>query len=54
MQLTLEQAATRLGKSRRQVLYMIRQQQLPAQKISGHWFIDSDDLPTHDHQRRSN
>jgi hypothetical protein len=54
MQLTLEEAATRLGKSRRQVLYMIRQDRLPARKIAGHWFIDSDDLPLNeDRHRRS-
>lgn len=42
MKLTLEQAATRLGKSQRQVLYMIQQKRLPAEKIAGRWFIDSE------------
>jgi hypothetical protein len=44
MKLTLEQTATRLGKSQRQVLYMIRQGSLRAEKIAGRWFIDSDDV----------
>lgn len=33
MQLTLEQAATRLGKTKRQVLYMIQTQRLPANPV---------------------
>ena len=45
MQLTLEQAATRLGKSLRQVRYMIKSQRLPAQKVGGRWMVDSADLP---------
>jgi hypothetical protein len=53
MQLTLEQTATRLGKSQRQILYMIRQNQLPAKKIAGRWFIDTADLPLSENQRRS-
>jgi hypothetical protein len=53
MQLSLEQVATRLGKSQRQVLYMIRQNRLVATKIAGRWFIDTDDLPLSENQRRS-
>ena len=45
MKLTLEQAATRLGKSQRQVLYMIRQGRLSAEKLAGRWFIDADAVP---------
>ncbi len=44
MKLTLEQAATRLGKSRRQVLYAIRKGELPAEKLAGRWFIELDDV----------
>lgn len=56
MKLTLEQAATRLGKSRRQVLYAIRKGELPAEKLAGRWFIEFDDLdpgqPRRDAQER--
>jgi hypothetical protein len=52
MQLTLEQTATRLGKSQRQVLYMIRQNRLPAKKIAGRWFVESTDILQNDQQRR--
>jgi len=44
MKLTLEQAATRLGQSRRQVLYAIRTGKLPAEKLAGRWFIESAEL----------
>ncbi len=53
MQLSLEQAATRLGKSQRQVLYMNRQNQLAAKKIAGRWFIDDNDLPRSENQQAS-
>jgi len=53
MKLTLEQAATRLGKSKRQVLYLIRNGSLQAEKIAGHWFIDSEHLPLEPEQQRS-
>jgi excisionase family DNA binding protein len=45
MQLTLEQAAAALGKSPRQVRYMIEQGKLPAEKVEGRWRIDSEALP---------
>jgi len=45
MQLSLEQAATRLGKSVRQIRYMIQRGQLRARKDGGRWVIDSDTLP---------
>jgi hypothetical protein len=51
MKLTLEQAATRLGKSRRQVLYAIRKGELQAEKLAGRWFIESDDLGAREPQR---
>ena len=53
MKLTLEQAATRLGKTQRQVRYLIQQGRLPAEKIGGRWSIDSDDLSLNKEQRRS-
>jgi hypothetical protein len=53
MQLTLEQTATRLGKSKRQVLYMIQKGRLQAQKIAGRWWIESHHLPRSDAQQHS-
>ena len=46
MNLSLQQAAQILGKTRRQILYMIEQGRLPAQKIGGRWVIDRDVLPS--------
>ncbi len=48
MILTLQQAAAQLGKSERQVRYMIRQGTLRARKVQGKYRIDSDDLPRSD------
>ncbi len=45
MQLSLTQAAQLLGKTRRQVEYLIRQGRLPAKKVGGRWQIDETDLP---------
>jgi len=45
MKLTLEQAAARLGKSGRQIRYLIQNDRLPAEKVAGRWLIDSDHLP---------
>jgi excisionase family DNA binding protein len=44
MELSLQQAVEILGKTRRQVLYMIEQGRLPAKKIGGCWVIDRTDL----------
>ncbi len=44
MQLSLAEAARILGKSRRQVLYLIEQGRLPAKKVGGRWEIDRADL----------
>ena len=55
MQLTLEQAADLLGKTRRQVVYMIEQGRLPAKKVGGRWTIERADLAVDDATRqRSN
>jgi hypothetical protein len=51
MLLSLEQAAERLGKTTRQVRYLIKQGRLPAQKQAGRWMIDADDLPLSDPQK---
>lgn len=45
MELTLEEAATRLGKSPRQVRYMIRHKRISARKAAGRWLVDVDALP---------
>ncbi len=45
MQLTLQEAAVRLGKSVRQVRYLINSGQISAQKLGGRWFVQSSDLP---------
>ena len=45
MNLSLQQAAEILGKSRRQVLYMIQQGHLQAQKVGGRWVIERAALP---------
>jgi len=41
MKLTLGQAATALGKTRRQLVYLIEQGRLPAEKVGGRWYLDS-------------
>jgi len=41
MELTLQQAATALGKTRRQVQYLIQQGHLAARKVGGRWYVDS-------------
>jgi excisionase family DNA binding protein len=43
--LTLQQAATQLGLTLRQVRYMIQQGKLRARKAQGRWIVDSEDLP---------
>ncbi len=45
MDLTLSQAAQLLGKSVRQVRYLIRTDRLPAHKDGGRWRVKSADLP---------
>lgn len=44
MQLSLQQAAELLGKTRRQIIYMIQQGHLPAKKVGGRWLIEQTDL----------
>ena len=51
MKLTLEQAAVRLGKSERQIRYLIQSGKLVAEKVGGRWLIDSEQLPLSDGQR---
>ena len=53
MHLSIQQAATLLGKTRRQVIYLIEQQRLAARKEGGRWVIEKDDLAldTHAEQR---
>jgi len=53
MKLTLAQTATVLGKSERQVRYMIRHGTLRAEKTEGKWSIDEDALPRSPTQRQA-
>ncbi len=46
MQLTLQQTAAALGKTLRQVRYLIQEGRLPAQKVGGRWAVESADLET--------
>jgi excisionase family DNA binding protein len=53
MQLTLTQAAQLLGKTRRQVEYLILQGRLPARKVGERWQIEDTDLPLSPGQRQA-
>lgn len=53
MRLTLDEAAVKLGKSSRQVRYLVSSGRLPAQKIGGRWFIDSTALPLSSGQQQA-
>jgi len=51
MQITIDEAAARLGKSARQVRYLIQNGSLSANKVNGRWVIEADDLPLSEPQR---
>jgi len=51
MLLTLDQTAAKLGKTRRQIQYMIRQNRLRAQKVGNRWLIDDADLSFSEKQK---
>ncbi len=53
MNLTLDEAAARLGKSPRQVRYMINAGRLEAAKFGGRWMIDSDHLDLSEAQQQA-
>ena len=53
MQLSVVEAATVLGKSPRQIRYMIRQGQLEATREGKQWRIEGDSLPLGEAQRRA-
>lgn len=53
MLLSLQEAAARLGKSTRQVRYLIKQGKLPAVKQGGRWVIDTEHLELSDGQRKA-
>jgi excisionase family DNA binding protein len=53
MQLTIEEAAARLGKSPRQVRYLIQTNRLPAHKFAGLWVVDSENLPLSEGQKQA-
>ncbi len=51
--LSLRQTAERLGKSVRQVRYMIEHGQLTARKNGGRWVVEASDLPLSDGQKQA-
>ncbi|MCB9761050.1 MAG: helix-turn-helix domain-containing protein [Alphaproteobacteria bacterium] len=53
MDLSLRQAADQLGKSPRQIRYLIQTGRLPAHKDGSRWVIRSEDLPLSEGQRRA-
>lgn len=53
MKLSLSEAATVLGKTERQLRYMIKAGRLGAAKQDGQWRIESSELPLTDAQRQS-
>lgn len=53
MQLTVEEAAIKLGKTPRQVRYLIKQGELPARKNGKRWVLDSADLPASEAQQEA-
>ncbi len=53
MFLTLHEAAARLGKTPRQVRYLITQGKVRAEKRAGRWMVDLDSLPRTDGQEQA-
>lgn len=53
MKLSIDQAASHLGKSARQVRYLIQTGRLDAHKEGKRWLIDSDDLSLSEHQHQA-
>jgi excisionase family DNA binding protein len=53
MLLTIAQAASQLGKSERQIRYLIQAGQIEARKLGGRWVIDSAALPLSTGQERA-
>jgi excisionase family DNA binding protein len=53
MKLSIDQAATHLGKSARQVRYLIKTGRLKAQQEGKRWLIDSADLPLTEAQHKA-
>lgn len=53
MKLSLNEAAVRLGKTRRQIRYLIQKGELEAEKVGGHWFFDSKTLPLSEGQKQA-
>jgi hypothetical protein len=51
MKLSLSEAATVLGKSERQIRYLIKRGEVRASKQDGKWSIQAEDLPLNDAQR---
>ncbi len=45
MKLSIDEAAIRLGKTRRQVQYLIQTDRLKAEKVDNRWYIEASELP---------
>ncbi len=53
MKISLSEAATILGKTERQVRYLIKTGRLAARKDGNRWYVESTELPLSDGQRRA-
>lgn len=53
MELSLAEAARTLGRSERQVRYLIKARKLKAKKIAGRWVVDSEKLPLSEGQLKA-
>jgi excisionase family DNA binding protein len=53
LQLSVTQTAQLLGKTRRQVEYLIKQGRLPARKVGGRWQVEESDLELSPGQRQA-
>ena len=56
MQLSLTDAATRMGLTLRQIRYLIKTERLLARKVGGRWTVEESDLPVdpaRDHRRQA-
>ena len=53
MELSLHEAAAKLGKSERQIRYLIQTQRISARKVKGRWLIDTDSADAASPQKKA-
>jgi len=53
MNLSLAEAARLLGKSERQLRYLLKHERMPGRKENGHWVVRREDLPLTPGQERA-